>query len=188
MHEIVRGWIVDVLRGNEQVVAIALRQRAKFEGWLKFELAAHAEWHGATAVHVESAGSEEASPAQGRCDLSFCFDQGHYDIELKTPNSNWRVPGVLDCTRPITKNIEAISADARKLSAYAERGLVAFVLFPIPTGDRRWCEYLKRIARDLGMDLPPAAYTTQLTFALSTSHSADLAVGCFPVRRLPPAS
>lgn len=63
MHLLVRGWIADILKRNESVVAVALRQRAKFEGWLKFELAAHACDAGATAVQVETSSPMTSLPA-----------------------------------------------------------------------------------------------------------------------------
>lgn len=47
-HELVREWIVEILQAHRAVLEIAIRQRAKFEGWLKFELAAHLEQKQAT--------------------------------------------------------------------------------------------------------------------------------------------
>ena len=55
MHDTIREWIVEVLECHQHLLAIALRQRAKFEGWLKFELAMVAEKHGAQSVEVETA-------------------------------------------------------------------------------------------------------------------------------------
>lgn len=39
MEQRLNELIIDILRKNEVLVAIAIKQRAKFEGWLKFELA-----------------------------------------------------------------------------------------------------------------------------------------------------
>jgi len=39
MHTTCRKWIVEILEKNLSLVALAVRQRAKFEGWLKFEFA-----------------------------------------------------------------------------------------------------------------------------------------------------
>ena len=55
MDRQIRGWIVDVLGQRRDLLAVAVRQRAKFEGWLKFELALHAIRQGASAVQVETA-------------------------------------------------------------------------------------------------------------------------------------
>ena len=63
MHELLRKWIVEILSNRHEVMSVALRQRAKFEGWLKFELAAHAEKCGATHVVVEA-----SLPDGGRSD------------------------------------------------------------------------------------------------------------------------
>lgn len=179
MHALLRGWIIDVLRRHQPVVAIALRQRAKFEGWLKFELAAYAEENGARGVEVEASSADSAA-SRRRAHLSFYFDQVRYDLELKTPNSSWRVPGVDDKTRPITKNVAGIVSDARKLFSSPNHGLVAFVLFPVPEGDRRWVVYLGRIAQELQIELSASAHTSQVTFPLSDSHVADVVVCCFP--------
>ena len=65
---VVRSWIVDVLEQHRPLLAVALRQRAKFEGWLKFELALYAEQHGATNVEVET-----PSDTGARADLSFTY-------------------------------------------------------------------------------------------------------------------
>ena len=39
MKQKLKELIVKILKDNEDLVFIAIRQRAKFEGWLKFELA-----------------------------------------------------------------------------------------------------------------------------------------------------
>lgn len=173
--ELLRQWIADVLRAHAGVMAIALRQRAKFEGWLKFELAAHAELMGATSVTVE------APLPGGRSDLLFEWHGVHYDIELKTPNTHWRMPGVADLRCPVTKNFASIVADARKTAAAERRPIVAFVIFPIPCGDPRRQQYLERISEELKLVLSHEAHATQLTLPISTAHSADVVVCCSPV-------
>jgi hypothetical protein len=175
LPDMLRQWIVEVLKAHPGVMAIALRQRAKFEGWLKFELAAHAELSGAADVAVE------APVPAGRSDLSFNWNSTRYDIELKTPNTNWRMPGVANMTRPVTKNFASIVADARKTAASNRRPIVAFVIFPVPCGDPRWQQYLERIGRELQLVLSHETHATQLTLPISTEHSADVVVCCFPV-------
>ena len=54
MHSTVRDWITKILEERKLLVALAVRQRAKFEGWLKFELAYRAALAGASDVEVES--------------------------------------------------------------------------------------------------------------------------------------
>lgn len=39
MDEFIRKGIVEILETNRSLLKIPLRQKAKFEGWLKFELA-----------------------------------------------------------------------------------------------------------------------------------------------------
>jgi len=179
MDAIVRSWIVQILEEHLSLIAIALRQRAKFEGWLKFELASMAERHGAQDVEVE------ASPVRGsslsKSDLALRFKGIRYDIELKTSNSNWRMPGVLNRTRPITLNIAGIVRDAKKLRETSENGLVAFVLFPIPPRDRRWLEYLERIANELSIPLREEDHSSRLRITLGVGNEADLIVATFPV-------
>ncbi len=182
MHEQVRASIIDVLERHRPLLAIAFRQRAKFEGWLKFELAACAEQRGATSVCVEATSQDPAVASRRRSDVAFHFDHVRYDVELKTPNSNWRLPGVDNVTRPITKNIADIVLDARKLSASADHGIVAFVLFPIPSGDARWHEYLERVSTTLKMQLSTVDHTAQITIPLSEAYGADAVVCCFDVR------
>jgi hypothetical protein len=176
MHETVRQWIVDVLNGRPELLSIALRQRAKFEGWLKFELAAHAVKSGAENVVVE-----RPLPGGDRSDVSFDWNGLSYDVELKTPNTNWRMPGVPNLTRPITKNLQSIVDDAGKAVAHGRRPLVAFVLFPVPCADSRWFGFLERIGKKLDMSLSHEVHATQITLEISDLHRADVVVCCFPV-------
>src|SRR5687768_11451655 len=136
MDKELRRWIVDVLEQHRALLTIAVRQRAKFEGWLKFELALHAARCGAKSVQVET-----ASDSGARSDLSFVYQGQRYDVELKTCNTNWRMKGVLDLTRPITKNITSVVVDAGKLRRCPGQGIVAFCLFPVGCDDGRWIEY-----------------------------------------------
>jgi len=179
-HDILRAWIGEVLQNHPGPMAIAMRQRAKFEGWLKFALAAHAEEKGATNVVVE-APTSEAGVAGGRSDISFLWEGTRYDVELKTPNTNWRMPGVAEMTRPITKNIASIVEDARKANSQDCQPLVAFVLFPIPRGDDRWLQYLDRIGHELQLPLSREAHAIQITLPISSAYSADVVVCCFPI-------
>lgn len=179
VHDIVRAWLREVLQNHPGPMAIALRQRAKFEGWLKFALAAHAEEKGAIDVVVE-APSSESGVAGGRSDISFRWEGIRYDVELKTPNTNWRMPGVAEMTRPITKNIASIVEDARKINTQDCQPLVAFVIFPVPRGDDRWVQYLDRIGQELQLSLSREAHASQVTLPISSAYSADMVVCCFP--------
>lgn len=182
MDATIRGWIEDILNQRGDLLAIAIRQRAKFEGWLKFELAAYAARHGATQVQVEASYAKTAIDLS-RSDVSFSFGGERYDVELKTPNTNWRLPGVTNATRPITQNIAEIVEDGRKLAGCAGRGIVAIVMFPIPPGGRQWTVYLERIATGLSTPLSGPEHATQLAVPLGDGFTADVVVCCFPVPR-----
>jgi hypothetical protein len=176
-EELIKTWILEAISAHLELMAIAVRQRAKFEGWLKFELAALAEASG-YPVEVECS-SNEASLS--RSDLMFLKDGARWDVELKTCNTNWRMAGVLDLTRPITKNIASIVGDARKLKDAKGNGVVAFCLFPVPIGDDRWTGYLKRIGDDLGIALSPQEHSDRLVVPLGEGSSAEVVVVTFSV-------
>jgi len=80
MHQVIREWIAHVLKAQGPVLAPAMRQRAKFKGWLRFELAAHAEAAGATSVADES--GYEGGPS--RSDLIIFLAGQQALVELKT--------------------------------------------------------------------------------------------------------
>lgn len=90
MNSIIRQAIVNILNQNKELLKTAVRKKAKFEGWLKFELAHELEKHGMQSVAVES------SCPGGKARTDITFNDGHscYSIELKTPNTNWQIDGV----------------------------------------------------------------------------------------------
>lgn len=167
-----------MLEQHRPLLDIAVRQRAKFEGWLKFELALYAEQHGATAVEVEA-----PSGSGSRSDLTFLYDGKRYDVELKTSNTNWRMKGVRARTRPITNNIRGVIIDGGKLRQCPGDGIVAFCLFPIEAADGRWMDYLKRIGSELGVTLSEGEHTSRVTVPLSDGHHADIVVATFVVAK-----
>ena len=180
VHNIVRAWISEVLLSHPGPMAIAMRQRAKFEGWLKFALAAHAELKGATDVVVEAPISA-TGVTRARSDISFRWNSVRYDVELKTPNTNWRMPGVEKMTRPITKNINSIVEDARKANSQDCQPLIAFVIFPVPLGDSRWSKYLDQIGHELQLTLSCEDHATHISLPISPTISADVVICCFPI-------
>lgn len=147
VDRLIREAIVSILIKRNDVLQIATRQKAKFEGWLKFELASYLEQYGMEFVEVESM----AGYGRERSDISFSYNGIPYSVELKTPNANWKVDGVKDIGRPVTKNINSIIDDTMKLNS--EFGIIAFVLFPIPSGDNRWELYLSRIKEKTSIEL-----------------------------------
>ena len=179
MDKILRQWIVQVIKQNESVIRIAVRQRAKFEGWLKFELANFAEMNGAKSVEVETPSSE--GETKKRADISFEYLNQKYDVELKAPNSNWRMAGVVNSHRPITKNISGIVEDALKLKNSSNQGLVAFVLFPIAPHDNQWKEYITRISKDSQLHVTAQEHCERVSVSLGERDRADLVVCVFSI-------
>ena len=121
--------IESILSSNEDLLEIAFRQRAKFEGWLKFEIAKEFQKSGkATKV--------EYPIAKGHVDLfaDNCL------IELKTPNTSYTCKGVDPKTRTITDNVNSIISDVDKLRNITENQcydlFIAFVMFPIDTNKK----------------------------------------------------
>ncbi|MEO9885010.1 MAG: hypothetical protein ABJR05_08665 [Balneola sp.] len=161
MDKIVRKCIVDILSTRNGLLKIPVRQRAKFEGCLKFELASHLEKIGAENVEVES----KAFHRRDRTDITFFWQEEPYSLELKTSNTNWKIDGVNSSTRPITKNIKSIVKDAEKLNS--ESGIVAFVLFPIPLNDNRWEFYIDRISNKTGIEISPQNNCSVLSIDLN---------------------
>ena len=120
MDKIVREGIVQILKSHTELLKIPLRQKAKFEGWLKFELAHYLEKIGMESVEVES----KHSFRRDRTDITFFHNEEVYRIEMKTPNTNWKLKGVNHNCRPITANIQSVIDDAKKLDSI--HGICAF--------------------------------------------------------------
>lgn len=174
VDKLIRKSISEIIKNHSQLVSIAIRQRAKFEGWLKFELADYLKKLGILNVEVESAYTNSSN----RADLGFVYKGIRYDIELKTPNTNWRIKGIESKGRPITKNIDSIINDSKKLEKCVGNGIVAFVLFPIPVGDDRWKQYLDRISNELDMNLTEEAHCNRVEISVGES-ICEVVVCCF---------
>jgi hypothetical protein len=128
--EIIRVTLKEIASRRHDVVLLAARQRAKFEGWLKFELAAALS----TQSKIQNLALEKPY-SNTLADLAFEADGATCYVEIKTANFNWRAVGVENKTRPVTKNISGIIEDIRKLrrGCPPAKGVIVFVLFPIPT-------------------------------------------------------
>lgn len=140
--------ICNILSSNKQLLRIPIRQKAKFEGWLKFELAGYLELKGYQGVRVE----RQNNSGLTRSDVTFLdHNLTTYNVELKTSNTNWKLAGVQSKGKPITKNINSIVKDCLKMNSL--HGIIAFLMFPIGRNDNRWEIYLQRIARETGIRL-----------------------------------
>lgn len=117
--------IHSILESNQDLLNIAVKQKSKFEGWLKFELA-HALKQKYCDTRVEYPITDTKSHVDIYTNESF--------IELKTPNTNYQKEICEDCTRPITMNVTSIIGDIKKLNNPAILGkkrYIAFVMFPL---------------------------------------------------------
>ena len=129
--------IVSILSDNEDLLEIAFRQRAKFEGWLKFEIAKEFQKSGKDT-------KVEYPIAKGHVDLfaDNCL------IELKTPNTSYNHPDLESKTRPITDNVNSIISDVDKLRNITEGlsydSFIAFVMFPIDK-NKKYMGHVNRI-------------------------------------------
>lgn len=147
MDKIIRKALSEIILSHQELLKIPMKQKAKFEGWLKFELAFKLQQMGMKSVEVES----RVIHRRTRTDITFDHNYISYGIELKTPNTNWKIKGINPVGRPITKNINSIIKDAEKLNS--EEGIVAFVLFPIPLNDDSWEKYIYRISEKTGIEI-----------------------------------
>ncbi len=136
--------IEDIILRNQELVAIAVHQRAKFEGWLKFELAKTLRrYYGDTCVEY----SAKVSSSQDFVDLY--FDKTL--LELKTPSTSYENPLCESKTRPITNNVDGIIADIDKLRQILPkisepiRGMVAFVMFPLDVEEKLYMAHIDKI-------------------------------------------
>jgi len=131
---LINSLICNILKkeDNQRLLSIAVSQRAKFEGWLKFELA--------SKLKTQFPDTSVEYPA-GTKHVDIYFENTL--LELKTPNTNFRIEGVETKSRPITKNIRSVIDDELKLHEIfiknevpaAFEGYFSFVLFPIDEND-----------------------------------------------------
>ena len=130
----IRQALNNILANRKDVVKLASQQRAKFEGWLKLELAAAL----CSKVGFEKIILEDGYSTNGRSDISFEYEGAKCYIEMKTANTSWRAEDLEKLTRPITRNIDGIIEDIivlREKCAPAH-GIVVFCVFPVP--NRLW--------------------------------------------------
>lgn len=177
MDKFIRKGIVEIIKNNMSLLRIPLRQKAKFEGWLKFELAHYLEQTRMKNVEVES----RSYYRRDRTDITFFHNEEPYSVEIKTPNTNWRIQGVNTNCRPITKNIQSVIDDAKKLNS--KNGIVAFVLFPIPVGDNRWELYLDRINEKTELGLSKGDNCELIDVNIDENISCSLMVCTFMSKR-----
>lgn len=177
MDKLILEQIVDILSDNKQLMRIAIRQRAKFEGWLKFELANRIEKLGFDEVELET----KIEWRRNRPDISFVVEDELYRIELKTCNTSWKIKGISKKGKPITDNIKGIINDAKKLNS--NYGIVAFVMFPIPKKDFRWKLYIERIKEETKIEIDYEQNCKILEMQIDDTNTCDFLVCSFMSRK-----
>jgi hypothetical protein len=126
----IQDLIRNILERRKDVTYLACQQRAKFEGWLKFELAVMLH----QSSDYRNVILEDCYSTNGRSDISFEQDGGKWFIEMKTANTNWRTENIENLHRPVTKNMAGIVEDILVLreNCAPARGMAVFCIFPIP--------------------------------------------------------
>ncbi len=154
LEAVIRETLQEILSRRQDVLQIALPLRAKFEHWLKWELAAALKKRNFQDVKVE----EQFGPTHERSDVSATYQSQRIHIELKTANTNWRAEGLANKNRPITKNIDGIIHDIKKArqAGLNQLGIIGFVLFPVPvrlwqTERSQMREHFQRIEQEGGL-------------------------------------
>lgn len=129
-RELIAAILRTIVLNNRDILLIACSQRAKFEGWLKFELANGLRRHN----DFRDIFLEKAYAIGKRSDIAYKYGGSEWFVEIKTTNTNWRGTGILNRTRPIKMNIDHVISDIRSLQDLQPmaHGLMVFVIFPVP--------------------------------------------------------
>ncbi|PLX69982.1 MAG: hypothetical protein C0603_03330 [Denitrovibrio sp.] len=111
-----------------------VKNRAKFEGWMKVEL----------CTSFSNFAHSEITPEKNWIDIVI----DDFAIELKTPNTNYPTENVIPKTRPITDNMKSILKDIKGLnnnSDYTNKA-VMFIVFPLPkSSNKLWQKHISKI-------------------------------------------
>jgi len=120
---------------NNPALSIFVKERKRFEGWIKVELCEILLKH-----------FDDILPENEGIDVT--FDQ--WALELKPVATNYTYPGVKTKTKNITNNVDDIIRDVAKLKARPHPNkAVLFVVFPVDHANPGWRAHLNRISRHL---------------------------------------
>lgn len=118
-----------VIERGRDVLWIAVRRRARFEGWFKLELAYELEVSGFKEVTLEERYQESK-----RADITFKVNNDKCFLELKTCVTNWAVRGVPLITHVnITQEVGSFldeDLESVKLVKKPNLGVALMLLFP----------------------------------------------------------
>ena len=116
---------------SKKGLSIFAIKRAKFEGWLKVEV-----------IDILCNYSSNVIPEKDRIDIVF----DNFAIELKTMNTSYKFEGVENKTKPLSKNIQALLKDIKKLKQvnYSQK-VILFIVFPLDDNNIFWRKHLYKI-------------------------------------------
>lgn len=144
MEKILNDMIVTILSYNSDLMMLALSKRAKFEGWLKFELAnILSRTYSDTEV-------ERSTVSDGSIVHVDIYSNKSW-IELKTSNTSYKADGCSDLTRPVTANVHSILHDIDKLRRIKDpdERYIAFVMFPIDQAEGKYTNHIQNVKNKL---------------------------------------
>ena len=144
MEKNLKKLIKSILSKRGDLVGIALLQRAKFEGWLKFELANELK-----KMYADTVVEYHLKKMNAHVDIY----SNQSLIELKTPNTSYNTNDCINAKRPITDNVNGIINDINKLKAVSstssyQGGYIAFVMFPLDKNEA-YKTHIKKIADNI---------------------------------------
>jgi hypothetical protein len=150
---IILGALEKIFNQNHEISMLVCQQRAKFEGWLKFELACALTQH----PDFQKLRLEDSYESNGRADVSFEYNGQKWFAEIKTANTNWQIDGIESRARPITLNMQSIAKDILKLKQESKlsHGMAIFCIFPISEHVRKSKKliyHLETIKKECGMN------------------------------------
>lgn len=123
-------------RLQQDSVEVFVSNRARFEGWLKVEVAGILAGRGCQTI-----------PEKDTIDIT----ADGWALELKTCATNYGYPGVVDKkSRPITESINGIISDVKSLQEKDRvNGAVLFVAFPLEHEKMEWQMHLSKISANV---------------------------------------
>ncbi len=128
--------------------AIFVEERAKFEGWVKVELARILFELG---YKVEPEKAYFIDGKRHQVDLFSEHGNTRLCVELKTVNTNYTGILAKKKTRPITMNINGVLEDLEELSRIKEANpeveyYVLFLVYPCESGNKHWQMHKRKLA------------------------------------------
>ena len=130
--KIIKNNLISRIKAKRSLALFA-SECAKFEGWLKVEVADILCEYG------------KVIPEKDLIDIVF----ENCAIELKTVNTSNKYPGVLNKTKPVTDNVKSIINDICKLKKTVYKNkYVLFAVFPLED-NKKWQKHLNKISQNL---------------------------------------